>query len=180
MATSRSCERRITAVLGRFFPFWTSVFLAVLLAAPAFGDSYLLALEENLNGGKSPLPLPTKEGVYDSLFESGHVVFDTKDGSALPPIGELLELAQDGGARLLLRVRATSLDSTTPEKTRTVTTTASYELYESRTGRILGQGEITDSNSGREAQCDGRQLGMEIGRKIVKDANALVVSGRSR
>lgn len=175
MATSPIGSRTRTAVRVA----WMMVLVAVCPGAAVFGDSYLLAVEESMNGRPSPLPLPVKEGVYDSLFEAGHVVFDTKDGAAVPPFQDLILLARDGGARLVLRVNVVSQETAGPESRRTVNSVVTYELYESRTGRFLGNGRITDSNAGREVECSGRSLGMEIGRQITKEAGALAVKGKA-
>jgi hypothetical protein len=175
MATSRIGWKGRAAVWAA----WTLALAAAFLGTAAFGDSYLLAVEESMNGRPSPLPMPIKEGLFDSLFEAGHVVFDTKDGDAVPPFQDLILMARDGGARLVLHVNAASRDSAGPEKRRTIASTVAFELYESKTGRILGRGSISAGNEGREAECDGRQLGMEVGRKIIKDAGVLALVGKA-
>jgi hypothetical protein len=160
MATSKAFGAALAAAL-------------IVLAGrvPAHGDTYLLAVEENLNGRKSPMPWPVKEGVYGAMFDAGHIVFDTKDGTALPPLPDLVAMARDGGARYILKVVVTSLDENPKVLKRKVESRAVFDLIDSRTGAVLGHDTATGNNAGREEDVDGRVLGLELGLKIVKEVN---------
>lgn len=151
--------------------------LCLLAAAPAApAESLLLAVWETVDGAPAPKPPPAIEGIFEGLFDAGHIVFDT--GSGTPSSTEdLAEMARRGGARYVLEARISFTTSTTADGAKEIEVSAQYTLIAAGSASRLGAGTVADSNKGRERDVDLSTLGSECGKMIASKVNALIQAG---
>jgi hypothetical protein len=150
-----------------------SVFGLILLfpCIPAHPATLFLAVSESVDFLPGPLPPPATEGIFDALFEAGHIVFNTRDGSEIPPKTELVAIAVAGGAGFILEVRVEYTRTPRSEGVDTVDAVARYSLLAASSGNLLASGVVKDSNRGREKEIDLAALGFRLGGKVVERAS---------
>jgi hypothetical protein len=132
-------------------------------------------IEESCNGERGFFLKRTRDGLFDQLYESGHIIFDdmSDKGIANRYSGEdfaiPLAAARKGGADFLI---ALSIDSTVkkvsgePKAPEKIDSHCRFLLLEVGTGRRLAQGEFVLNNDGQEATLDRDKLGLELGHEI--------------
>jgi hypothetical protein len=140
---------------------------ALLLCAPGAvrGQSILLVDRESMNGQAMVEPLPVREGVDASLFESGLIVFDVPGDP--PGREELLRIARSAGADVVLTISATWEVAAAAIPAR-MTGTASFSTFNAVTGAAGPGGSVTATNKDREKDVDRAGLGAEIGAEIAR------------
>jgi hypothetical protein len=148
----------------------------VLLLAPAalFPETILLCVTETVNGEPSPQPLPASEGIWSGLFESGHIIFNTRDGKPAPPLETLVELAVSGGAGYILDTRVAFVRTPREDGLTMISAKAEYSLILAKTGKAIGKGIVSGDNKVREKEVDLAALGMELGKRVAEKASALL------
>jgi hypothetical protein len=161
MARGRSAAPAL--VLGLAF-----MFCACLPAHPV---TLFLAVAETVDSRPGPLPPPVTEGIFDAMFEAGHIVFNTPDGSEIPQKPELISIAVSGGAGYVLEVRVTYTRTPLSEGVYSVDASASYNLFSARSGKLLAAGILTDTNRGSEKEVNLEGLGFRLGGKVVARAS---------
>lgn len=151
--------------------------IALLLSgAPLHSETLLIAVTETVDGKPSPLPPPATEGIFDGLFESGNIVFNTEDGSAPLSSKELVRIAGSGGAKYVLVAAVTFQRTPLAGGLTGIMASARFSLIAVERGATLGAGTLTDDNRGREKDMDLAKLGFELGEKIAKETVKLMVS----
>jgi hypothetical protein len=146
-------------------------FFLLLPLVSAHPATLFLAVSETVNTLPGPLPPPTTEGIFDALFEEGHIVFNTKDGSEIPPKNELLAIAKEGGAGFVLRVVVEYSRVPGKDGMDTIDASAAFSLLAASSGTLLASGVITDSNRGSEKELNLAALGFRLGGKVVARAS---------
>lgn len=143
------------------------LFLLVLGAAsPLSGETILVAVQESLDGGPFPLPSPAREGILAGIFDRGHIIFDVPDSVPAPPSSELVKMAREGGAGLVLEAVVEFRESRLAGGAVRVDASARYTVMDASTGRVRRTGAITSTNGGREKEVDRIALGMEVGEEV--------------
>jgi hypothetical protein len=155
---------RISAIALAFF----------LQCSPAFPATYLIAVSETIDSLPGQVLPPVTEGIFDALFEGGHIVFNTKDGSEIPSRPELLAIADSGGAEYMLEVRVAYTRTARAEGPATVEATARYSLYSVPAGEVLASAVISDTNMGSEKETDLYALGFRLGGRVADEAMGLI------
>ncbi len=153
--------RRMILVLGIL-----AACAALVAPAGVSAETLLIAVRETVDGRASQPPLPADEGVSTSLFEKGHIVFDTGNTDAQKNTTDLTEDARTGGAAWLLRVEVTYTQKQLDQGAMRVDGQATFTLIDSATGATSLAGTVTASNKGREKNIDRQALGMELGRLV--------------
>jgi len=137
------------------------VFAAEALRA----ETVLVAVRETVDGTPSDPPLPAVDGVSSGLFAAGHVVFDAGSrGSS--EIGDLVEVAREGGAAWLLRITVAYTQTKLSQGATRVAGSASFSLVNAQTGVTSLSDRVAGSNAGREKNINLAALGVELGRLI--------------
>jgi hypothetical protein len=139
--------------------------LASLAAAPLTAQTILLAVRDSVNGAPLAPPLPTREGVAGSLFDSGFIVFDAP-GDGARTASELVGVARAAGADLVLDVRGQYTDRALGGGVVRVSVTVAFTLTDAASGAVQAKGEATADNAGREKDVDRVMLGQEIGKAL--------------
>ena len=147
-----------------------SAFVLILSFTPAFPATLLLAVYETLDSQPGQLPPPATEGLFDALFEAGHIVFNTRDGSEIPPKAELLAIALSGGAGYVLEVSVEYTRTPQTEGFVTVDAAARFKLFAALSGDLLASGILSDSNRGSERDVNLFSLGFRLGEKVAYEA----------
>jgi hypothetical protein len=151
--------------------------LAALAAAPVTAQTILLAVRDSVNGAPLAPPLPTREGVAGSLFDTGFIVFDAP-GEAERSAAELAGLARTAGADLVLDVRGQYTDRALGAGgLRRVALTVTFTLTDAASGVVRAKGEETADNANREKDVDRVVLGQEIGRAVSARISAALKAG---
>lgn len=143
-----------------------SLTLATALAAGALSaETVLVAVRETVDGAPSDPPLPAVDGVSSGLFAAGHVVFDAGSrGSS--EIGDLVEVAREGGAGWLLSITVAYTQTKLDQGAVRVAGSASFSLVNAQTGVTSLSDRVAGSNAGRERNINLTALGVELGRLI--------------
>jgi hypothetical protein len=144
-----------------------------------FSEAFLVAVTETVDGGPGTLPPPVTEGIFDGLFDSGHIAFNTRDGAALPSTAELLAIARAGGAGYVLEADIAYTRTPIAGGSPRVSATAAFTLIETRQGSTADSGTLSADNRGREKVTDLKKLGFELGRSIVRDITSYLDTGKS-
>jgi hypothetical protein len=146
--------------------------LGLLLAAPAApAETYMLLVEQSLDGEEGPAPEAGLQGLMSAMFDRGHVTFDSgpyrpeADWEGLQ-FREPLEIAREGGAHYLATVRlaARSLPAAAGEPA-PFALRGQFHLWDPRSGRLLGGGELELDNRGREAELPYEALLFRAGER---------------
>jgi hypothetical protein len=163
--------RRIIRLDFRIVKFLTVVIPFLLLPSThAYSSTLLLAVYETIDSQPGQLPPPVTEGLFDALFEAGHIVFNTRDGSEIPPKAELLSIAVSGGAGYVLEVRVEYTRTLQAEGLVTIDAAARFKLFAALTGDLLASGILSDSNRGDEKSVNLFSLGFRLGEKVASEA----------
>jgi hypothetical protein len=136
----------------------------------AFPATLLLAVCETVDSEPGQLPPPATEGLFDALFEAGHIVFNTRDGAEIPPKAELLALAVSGGAGFVLEVSVEYTRTQRAEGFVTVDAAARFNLFAALSGDLLASGVLSDSNRGSEKDVNLFALGFRLGERVASEA----------
>ena len=147
------------------------LFACLILAAaagPLQAETLLISVRETVDGKSTLPPLPAVEGVSSSLFEKGHIVFDTGKDDTGKKTSELAEAARSGGAGWLLTVEVAYREKPLEQGVTRVEGSASFTLIDVQTGVTSLAGSVSASNEGREKTVDHRAVGMELGRLVVE------------
>jgi hypothetical protein len=133
--------------------------LGLLLAASAApAETFMLLVEQSLDGEEGPAPQAGLQGLMSAMFEAGQVTFDSgpyrpqADWERLQ-FGESLEFAREGGAHFLatIRLQARSLPAEAGQPA-PFAVRVQFQLWIPRGGSQLGAGELELDNLGREAE----------------------------
>jgi hypothetical protein len=151
--------------------FLSAAAILLLSCAPLFPATLLLAVFETVDSQPGQLPPPATEGLFDALFEAGHIVFNTKDGSEIPPKTELLSIAVSGGAGFVLEVNVEYTRTSRIEGPAIVDASARFSLFAAASGDLLASGVLSDSNRGAESDVDLFALGFRLGGKVAAEAS---------
>ncbi len=146
------------------------VFLFIFACTPAFSSTLLLAVYETVDSQPGELPPPVTEGLFDALFEAGHIVFNTRDGSHIPPKAELLSIAASGGAGYVLEVSVEYTRTPQAKGSATIDAAARFRLFAADSGDLLASGILSDSNRGDEEDVNLFSLGFRLGERIASKA----------
>jgi hypothetical protein len=144
-------------------------FFLVLILVPLSSETIFIYLEESCNGENGIYLTEIKEGIFDALFESGHVVFDNSkdDGShsyiKVKNFSVPLNVAVKGGARYLLAVAVDSTVETINQDQERISSTAQVYLLQANTSTIVYTGSVTLSNTDTEELMSKEYLGFELG-----------------
>ena len=137
----------------------------VLAAGTLSAETVLVAVRETVDGAPSDPPLPAVDGVSSGLFAAGHVVFDAGSrGSS--EIGDLVEVAREGGADWLLRITVAYSQTKLDQGAVRVAGSAAFFLVNAQTGVTSLSDRVAGSNAGRERNINLTALGVELGRLI--------------
>jgi hypothetical protein len=152
------------------------LFLSIVISPPLFAGTFFLYIEETCNGERGLFLTQAREGLFDSFFESGHIIFDDLSDSGKGTrlvsknITAPLAAARLGGADYLI---ALAIESTIEKKTSAgkkadedISSRCTFLLYEVGTGRLVCQGSRSLENKGREDEFDRNKLGFELGREV--------------
>jgi len=135
-------------------------------------ETIYIYVEECCNGENGIYLDQVKEGIFDVLFEAGHVVFDdVKDKGAGTFIEEKnfkkpIAIARKGGARYVLAVGVQSAAQKIDENRERISGTAQVYLILARTGAVIYAGKAEISNKGNENELTKDKLGFELGGMI--------------
>ena len=165
------------------FPLAAALF--ALCAARMSAHTVYLYIEESCNGEHGFFLTKAREGVFDSLFNAGHIVFDdssdTGTGTRLVTLDVAVPLAtaRNGGADVLLTISIESKANKIPtgKAGERIASRCSYALFEVGSGRKLAQGERELSNLGKEAVMDRNELGRSLGHDIGKEIERALAHG---
>jgi len=147
--------------------------LAACAAVPVTAQTILLAVRDSANGVALAPPLPTREGIAGSLFDSGFIVFDVPVDAARGA-GDLIGLARSAGADLVLDARGLYTDRALGGGLVRVSVSVSFTLTDAASGVVKAKGEEKADNARREKLIDRTALGMEIGRALSARVSAAV------
>jgi hypothetical protein len=159
------------------------VLLWLFLAAPMFGETFLVVVQEYRGGDRQELPLASMEGLMSAMFDLGHITFET--GLYRPRMSwddlqfaEPLRLAREGGAGYLAVVRVFGeprLPASAPEGSETeapelsqreFSARAEYLLLNARTSTLLGRGELTVSSTDAKRELSYDEVLFLTGEKV--------------
>jgi hypothetical protein len=141
----------------------------LLMRGPLFSETIFIYLEECCNGENGIYLTEIKEGIFDALFESGHVVFDNSkdDGShsyiKVKNFSVPLNVAVKGGARYLLAVAVNSTVEKINQDQERISSTAQVYLLQANTSTIVYTGSVTLTNTDTEKLMSKEYLGFELG-----------------
>jgi hypothetical protein len=160
----------------------------IFLSFCSFGETFFICTDEQCNGEIVPLDEQVREGVFDGLFEAGHIVFDdcvTKRDRAITneaSIRELLVLASEEGAPFLVIVRVQSAKKVLSAGVERIESEAEYLLYDVAAGACIGRDTLTANNFNKESELKRNKLwfafGQEISKKIEKVFTTYQVTGK--
>jgi hypothetical protein len=139
-------------------------------------ETLLLAVSETIDGVPAPKSPPAIEGIFDGLFEAGHIVFDLGSGKAIPPMADLADIAVSGGAEYVLQA-AVAFTIFPREGGNEVSATAQFSVIRAGSVTRVGAWTVSDTNKGREKDVDLSKLGFELGAMIAAKVNGILSSG---
>jgi len=179
------------------------LFLLLALPAAAGAETFAVYTEESLNYEKTPLPLPGKEGILDSLFEMEHIAFDLGPPDLpvdwqQPDFSSVISLAGMWGASYLIlsHIQTATGSETKPEVQSTAEVQSSaevqstaemqssakvqsnviYFIIEVSSGELIDQGQLSGNNNGREEEIDYQTLCFNLGSRLVQETVAEAVA----
>jgi len=137
-----------------------------------FGETIFICTDEECDGTVVPLDEQVREGVFDGLFEAGHIVFDDcvvkRDKVITSPasIRELLTLASEEEAPFLVIVRVHSTKKNLASGAERIQSEAEYLLYDVAAGARIGRGVLTATNLDKEVDMKRKKLWFSLGEQI--------------
>jgi hypothetical protein len=135
------------------------------MAAPLCGQTILVVVQESREGRQLSPPLPVAEGLLESLFEAGYIVFEVPAPPRGPARTQLRQLAAQGGAELILEVTVDD-SSDAGAAFPLFTSRIDFRLTDADTGLMRTSGAEELSNKGREKAVDSKALAGEAGRLV--------------
>jgi len=179
---------------------WNCLAALVLLCtgihAPAHGDTFLVIVEEFRDGEAVEVPPASQEGLMSGMFDLGHITFET--GEYRPEMdwdslefSEPLLLTREGLGRYLAVARVFAEahprepggltgSEAAPTAGTQIAVRASYLLFDARTSRLLGRGELTASSTEGERELTYGELLFATGEKLARAIVSLRPGGDSR
>jgi hypothetical protein len=158
------------------------IMLFLLLAAPPMAgcaETIFVYVEECCNGVHGIVLSEIKEGIFDALFEAGHIVFDDVQdkgtGSYIQTKNFAIPLAvaRQGGAKYMLAVGIRSTVEKISKTEERISSTAEVYLLLTRTNTVIYFGKIELSNKGKEDTVTRDTLGFNLGTGIAALINPL-------
>ena len=156
---------------------WIAIALLLPSAPVLFAETILVYVEQYTNGEAVAEAVVAAEGILDGLFQSEHIVFDTGD-TTVPDMDwatggsrQLLSIAIEGGARIIVAAR---MDSTVTEeegKPASIRTQVIYHVMDTLTFATLQTRVLRDDNTGREDEVDEASLIFGLGDTIALDVS---------
>ncbi len=156
--------------------------LLALGAARAGSETFMLLVEEVHDGNRAVQPLASTEGLMARMFELGHVTFDSGPYVLHPDWGKLefaepLNLAREGRAHYLaaIRIQAQTVGSVPapdgpPGRTLAqLQAMARYYLWNAQDDTLLGEGEYSMDNRGREQELPYETLLFQVGDMVARE-----------
>jgi hypothetical protein len=164
------------------FPCFLALSIVALVfnvAGTARAETILLAATETADGRQLLPPLPVREALAASLFESGVIVFDIPEST--PALGpeELLRAAKAGGAGLLLVLGAGYRETKLSSGLVRIAVAGSFALTDVDTGALISRGEADLDNRDNERDMNRGAMGEQMGRLLAGRIEALLAA-RSR
>jgi hypothetical protein len=158
--------------------------LLLILAVLAGAETFYVHLEEARDANNSLYDLPVREGLFNGLFELDHVVFDNAgalNGAEVPAAGPrsqaalnaLIDEAANGGASYLLTVTITSQSEPLSERLRRIRSRAVYYCYRVREETLVGKGELSEDNWGREEALTQEKVGLLLGEALSHEVDRI-------
>ncbi len=156
-------------------------FLILVVSFSPGADTFFIYLERSdsspvdttapLSPNGAVSGMPVKEGLFDGLFDLNHIVFDDVRPNyrvhwKLAEFKELIDAAADGGAHYLVVARVTLLSAPFAEDLKRLESTVQYYCYEVKREVLVGRGELTRNNWGRESELNEEKLGLLLGRDL--------------
>jgi hypothetical protein len=135
---------------------------------PVAAQTVLLVIQESAAGRPLAAPLPLREGLAASLFDSGIIVFDLPGVTPASGADEISRLAQRAGADFILKVQADYADTQSSGNV-SISAHVTWSLLVSATGKAVAAGSRDASNRGREHDVDRAALGAEIAVPVVEE-----------
>ena len=136
----------------------------------------MIAVSETVDGVPNPKYPPAIEGIFEGLFEAGHIVFDLGKGKAVPPIDELADMARSGGAEYVLQAAIAFMIQPKAEGNE-IEAVAEFSVIRAGNAKRLGDWTVTDTNKGREKDMDLLKLGFELGTLVAAKVNGIIAPG---
>ena len=164
----------------------TAVALACLLWAAAAlpAETYMLLVEQRLDGQEDPAAPAGLQGLMSGMFDRGQVTFDS--GPYRPAADwdrlefrESLNLAREGLAHYLATVRFEA--SSTPADAGEAPAYAvrvAFQLWSAHDGSMLGEGELSADNLGREGELPYEALLFKAGESAAAELEAIAARSR--
>ena len=146
----------------------------VLAIAPLGADTVMVYTEET--GGKGDVKMSRgflEDGVMNTFFEAGHIVFN-----AFPEMAEGKEepedfaerfsvrVAKSGGANLLLEIGMKFND----DEEELIPKSASYRFYELENGDVVAEGRVALSEVGDREKLDDEEMVKRLGEAVAVGA----------
>ncbi len=122
---------------------------ALMVSLPVWGETVLVFTKNSLNPeipGVVELQAALEDGVMETLFDAGHIVFNagvvvSNEKLDIPSERLSMRLAKSGGAYFLLEIDF-SLNAPVSEEEALTPREASYRLYSVLDGGLLTQGDL--------------------------------------
>jgi hypothetical protein len=138
----------------------------------ASGDTFFICTDEKCNEEAVPLNEQAREGIFDGLFEAGHIVLD--DCTAKfennifgdKSVTELLETASESLVPFLVIVRVVSRKTILTGGKERIRSEARYSLYNVNTNTPVGSGTLNIDNTDKEDTVTRGALWFQLGRDI--------------
>jgi hypothetical protein len=137
--------KRLTGTIAIFL-------LSMTLCA---GETFFIVTDETFEGNPVPLGDQAREGILDSLFETGHIVLDDPDASLPDDILSeqsargLLDRAAAFDMPFLVIVRVSSKKTDPAKAGELITAVAGFAIYDVFAKKLVGRGELRADNNGK-------------------------------
>jgi len=164
----------------------TAVLLACLLLAAGClpAETYMLLVDQRLDGQEDAARPDGLQGIMSGMFDLGQVTFDS--GPYRPAADwdrlefrESLSLALEGMAHYLATVRFDAASAAAEEgKPPAYSVRAVFQLWSAYDGSLLGQGELSTDNLGREKELPYDDLLFKAGEMAAAELEAIAARSR--
>jgi hypothetical protein len=154
--------KRLTGIIAIFL-------LSMTLCA---GETFFIVTDETFEGNPVPLGDQAREGIFDSLFEAGHIVLDDPGASLVDDILSeqsargLLDRAASFEMPFLVLVRVTSKKTDPAKAGGLVTAVAGFAVYDVLAKKLVGQGELRADNNGKNKFATNAKFWFYLGGEI--------------
>jgi hypothetical protein len=134
-----------------------AIIITIFLLSMALcsGETFFIVTDETFEGNQVPLGDQVREGIFDSLFESGHIVLDDPGASLSDDIlsnrsvSGLLDRAAAFEMPFLVLVRVSSKKTDPAKAGELITAVAGFAVYDVLAKKLAGKGEIKADNNGK-------------------------------